>query len=103
MKFIEKLYFGEKAADNRKSVLKDIRKGKFLPGVCIVTIASNPNNILDIIEVYTLLQPAIDTDDITVVGIAYGKEEAMELVRQIIDDAYCELGEIDIIKYLGLV
>ena len=59
--------------------------------------------ILDIIEVYTLQQPAINTEDMTVVGIAFGKEEAMEVVRRIVDDTYRELGEIDIIRYLGLV
>ena len=50
-----------------------------------------------------MLQPAINTEDMTVVGIAFGKEEAMEVVRRIVDDTYRELGEIDIIRYLGLV
>lgn len=103
MKFIDKLYFGSKASESKKSVLKDIRKGKYLPGVCVVTLPSNADNVLDIIEVYTLLQPAINTEDMTVVGIAFGKEEAMEVVRRIVDDTYRELGEIDIIRYLGLV
>ncbi len=103
MKFIDKLYFGSKASESKKSVLKDIKKGNYLPGVCIVTLPSNADNILDIIEVYTLQQPAINTEDITVVGIAFGKDEAMELVRVIVDDTYRELGEVDIIRYLGLV
>ena len=97
------MYFGSKASESKKSVLKDIRKGKYLPGVCVVTLPSNADNVLDIIEVYTLLQPAINTEDMTVVGIAFGKEEAMEVVRRIVDDTYRELGEIDIIRYLGLV
>lgn len=102
MKLIDNLYFGIKAADKSKRVVKDLKKGKYLPGVCLVTLPTNENNLLDIIEAYTLIQPALDSSNLTVVGITYGREEALELVRQIVDDTYAALGTVNIKKYLGL-
>lgn len=102
LKFIENLYFGPKASANSRKTVKDLKKGKYLPGVCVITLPTNENNVLDIIEAYTLLQPAIDSSELTVVGVTYGREEALELVRQIVDDTYTALGTVDINKYLGL-
>lgn len=102
LKFIEDLYFGPKALENSKKVVKDLKKGKYLPGVCLITLPTNKDNILDIMEAYMLLQPAIDTSELTVVGITYGRDEALELVRQIVDDTFSKLGTIDIKKYLGI-
>lgn len=102
MKFIKNLYFGPKAFNNSKKVVKDLKKRKYLPGVCLITLPTNDKNILDIFEAYMLLQPAIDKSELTVVGVTYGRDEAMELVRQIIDETYTELGTIDIKKYLGI-
>ncbi len=103
MKFIENLYFGQKAEDEGRSIIRKLSKGKYLPGVCIITLPSNPDNLLDIVEAFTLNLSSVKRDELTVVGIALGMEEAHEVVRQIVDDAYHYQGSLDIIKYLGLV
>lgn len=103
LKFIDNLYFGPKVADDLKKVIRDLKRKKYLPGVWIITLPSNENNILDIVEVYKLSFSNIDiTKDFVVVGISYGKEEAMELVRQIVDSSYAEYNKVDIKRYLGL-
>ena len=54
------------------------------------------------VEAYTLPYQGGLKDNLIVAGIAYGRDEALELVRQIVDDTYNKLGTVDIIKYLGL-
>jgi hypothetical protein len=51
-----------------------------------------------------LLQPYYKKADrdIFVVGIANGKDEAYEVVRDIIDDVYSHTGAFDIKKYLNI-
>ena len=88
MKFIDGLYFGPKAEHNKKELVRKLKKEKYLPGLWLITLPHNEGNILK--------------DNLTVAGIAYGRDEALELVRQIVDDTYNKLGTVDIIKYLGL-
>jgi hypothetical protein len=70
----------------------------------LITLPSNDENLLDVFQANILLQPYYKKADrdIFVVGIANGKDEAYEVVRDIIDDVYSHTGAFDIKKYLGI-
>ena len=102
MKFIDGLYFGPKAEHNKKELVRKLKKEKYRPGLWLITLPHNEGNVLAMVEAYTLPYQGGLKDNLTVAGIAYGRDEALELVRQIVDDTYNKLGTVDIIKYLGL-
>ena len=93
MKFIDGLYFGPKAEHNKKELVRKLKKEKYLPGLWLITLPHNEGNILDMVEAYTLPYQGGLKDNLTVAGIAYGRDEALELVRQIVDDTYNKLGD----------
>ena len=95
MKFIDGLYFGPKAEHNKKELVRKLKKEKYLPGLWLITLPHNEGNILDMVEAYTLPYQGGLKDNLTVAGIAYGRDEALELVRQIVDDTYNKLGTVD--------
>lgn len=103
MKFCEKLYWGEKAEKEQKKLIKALkRKKNFVPSMYVITPASNGENLLDVLDAFSLLNPVTEYKNLLVVGVALGKDEALELVRLIVDETYRELGTVDIKKYLGL-
>jgi len=67
-------------------------------------IPSSEENLLDITSANFLLQPyfkkKINLDKIYVVGLAKGREEALYLVRDIIDEVYSNTKGFDIAGYL---
>ena len=93
------LYFGSKASENQKELLKSIKHRKCNPGVYVVTLAENGNNLLDIYEVLQLNQPYFRKKCIRVVGIALGKEEALDLVTAIIDHVHRSTGGFNVREY----
>ena len=91
MKWYRKLYIGENAKKDKYKVFGHIRKNRFCADTFLITLASNTCNILDIYSANMLLQ----------VGLAKGRDEALNLVRDIIDEVYNATGGFDIREYLG--
>lgn len=104
MKWYKKLYLGENAKKEKYKVFGHIRKGRFCVDTFLITLPSNPSNILDIYSANMLLQPHFKKskvlDEIYVVGLAKGRMEALELVRDIVEDVYKNTGGFDIGTYL---
>lgn len=81
-----------------------IRKNRFTIDTYIIAISDNPDNILDIYSANMLKQPHFKNksyrDKVYVVGLAKGRNEALELVRCIVDDTYSHTGCVDVAGYL---
>ena len=73
-----------------------IRKSRFTIDTYIVAISVNPDNILDVYSANMLKQPHFKNksyrDKVYVVGLMKGRDEALELVRCIVDDTYSHTG-----------
>lgn len=67
--------------------------------VYFITLASNREDLLDIFHAAHLKQPAFYRQDLQVVGIAYGPEEARELAVEMISDMYRETGAFNVREY----
>lgn len=100
MKWYRKLYVGKKAQADRNSIVYRIKRGKPQMGVYVLTLPANRENVLDIYPSYTLLQPHYKKMNLYVVGIARGREEALELMVKIVMDAYKSTGSY---KVAGLI
>lgn len=73
---------------------------KFQPGMHLITLASQPGNLLDIIPAYVLLQKHYPTENLSVVGLAGSRKEALSLVQTIIENVYQATGSFDVAAYM---
>ena len=93
MRWYRHLYVGEKAGKRRFSIIQGIREGKLQPEVYVITPPQNGNNILDIYPARMLLLPPYRDEDMEILGIAVTYWEALEVVRQMVEDMYRCCGE----------
>lgn len=104
MKWYKGLYMGDKARKAKYKILGRVVKKRLSFDTYLITLPSNPSNILDVYSANVLLQTHFKEKkvlkDIYVVGIAKGRMEALELVRDIIDEVYHNTGGFDISGYL---
>ena len=104
MKWYRYLYLGDNARKAKYKTFGLIRKNRFTIDTYIIAISDNPDNILDIYSANMLKQPHFKNksyrDKVYVVGLAKGRNEALELVRCIVDDTYSHTGCVDVAGYL---
>lgn len=95
---------GNNARKNKYKVLGHVIKKRLSFDTYLITLPSNTSNILDIYSSNILLQSHYKkkyiTENVYVIGIAEGKKEALELVRDIIDEVYSNTGGFNISRYL---
>ena len=100
MKWYKKLYVGAGAEKKKYMMMGKIRLHRFQRDAYLITLASNGKNLLDIYPSYVLLQKVYRAQELFVVGLACGYDEALELTRQIVDDVYQNTGGFDVRAYL---
>ena len=100
MKWYENLYVGERIQHKAEKIKWKIRHNAGQIDIYVITIASNPQNLLDIIPAQELMQKAYPKKDMYVIGLAHGMEEAKQIVTQIIDEVYRETKGFQILPYL---
>ena len=98
----DKLYFKEDNAKKKTRLLHRLEKGKLEPNVYILALPeSRERNILDIYSSLELMQPHYKNRSKYVVGIARGKQDAIELDSSIVGDMYNTNGNFDIRAFLN--
>lgn len=94
------LYVGEKAKKHRFSIIQSIREYSYRPGVYVITPPSNGNNILDIYPSYMLILGKNREQELKILGIAEGYEEALELAGAIVSEMYEKTGGFGLEEFL---
>lgn len=100
MKWYRNLYLTEGVHQNKRTIIEKIEKNAGLPGICLVTLAANGRDLFDIFSANLLFQTPLHGHCPVIVGIAKGKEEAIDLAAQLALAAYRQNGDFDIRKYL---
>lgn len=100
MQFMGSLYVGEKIISTEYKIVEKVHKGKIVPNLYLVTLSSNPDNMLDIIPEKEVMQKHYPKDGLRIVGIADGKKEALNLVQQMIKESIQETGSADVRGFL---
>lgn len=100
MKWIDDLYVGEGAKKNKEKIIWKIKHNAGMINVYVIAFASNDKNLFDIINSAVLLQKGYPKKDLIIVGIAKGYDEAVEIVRIIIDETYKKTGGFDVRNYI---
>ncbi len=100
MKWYEDLYVGESIVHKTSKIKWKIRHNAGQLNIYVITLASNPANLLDIIPAQELMQKAYPKKDLFVIGLAKGYTEAMDVVVSIIDEVYRQTGAFAVKDYL---
>jgi hypothetical protein len=95
LKWYKRLYVGDSLTGKEDKVIRKIRQNALQPGVYVIVLADNGKDNFRIISSLELLQKGYPKEDLTVIGIAKGKEEAFLLVGKIIQDIYDQTGAVD--------
>ena len=72
----------------------------FLAGESVKNLSENPVNLMDIIPAAMLIQKSFYGICPKIIGMAKGKEEALEMVRSLIDEMYRETGTFATAEYI---
>ena len=97
---LNRLYFGQYATEQRDSILEAISKRKPVPGVYLITFASNGVDQLDVLPLYMACFQMHKDRLPTIAGVGLGRAEAFETVRRIVEDAYRETGNCRLQEFL---
>ncbi len=100
MYWFHNLYLGESIEKKAKRIQRKIENGKLTISAYIITFPSNPSNLLDIIPAREILQKGYPKDDLTIVGLAGGRDEAISLVEHIVQECLDETGTCELLRYL---
>lgn len=98
MLFYKELYTSEKIANHKEKVIWKLRHNAGMVGTYVITLASNGVDLFDICHSSVLMQSRYQEQELYVVGLANGKEEAMELVQAIVADVYRKTGSYEKIR-----
>ena len=99
MRWAANLYTTEKTKKQLPRIMQKLRHGKLQPGIWLITIASNEQNLLDIFHSIYYIQPMFARLNPDIVGIAESEEAAKELLIKITEDLYRETGQFDVRSY----
>lgn len=99
MKWHKDLYVGEDAKKKIKSIQHRLEKHSAALGVYVVTLAANGKDLLDVLPAFFLYREK--NRDVTILGVAVTKEEALEVCAQMILDVYKKTGGFDVRSYFA--
>lgn len=94
-----RIYFGDKLNKKKDKVIASINNSEVTFGVYCITFASNEDNLFDIMNANELLFPHYKKSEVRIVGLAKGKEEALELVQKMLMEVYHKTGSFDVKTY----
>lgn len=96
----EDLYVSDAASEKIHKIIKKINGNKAVPGVYLLTYPINSRNIMDIFSALSLKQPVIRKRCPKIIGVAKGKDDAIELMIDIINETYQNTGSFQVKEYL---
>ena len=100
MKWYSKLYVGDSIAGKAGKIKWKIRHRAGTIDIYVISFASNPENLLDVIPANELMQRGYPKKHMKVIGLAKGYEEALQVVATIIEETYQNTGDVDVWYYL---
>ncbi len=100
MEWYRNLYASDSVAHKVNRIKWKINHNAGTVSVYVIAFSSNPKNLLDIIPAWELMQKSYPKKNMKIIGLAKGYQDALELVRLIIDETYQKTGTVDVRTYL---
>lgn len=92
IRWANRLYLSEDLKKKEKKLIKSIENGNLAFEVYVIMLASNADNLLDIINVNELQFPYYLKKDNYILGIAGSRGLAKLVVKDIIEEVYVKTG-----------
>lgn len=99
MRWYEKLWVGPGAQKKKKKILSAIEKQERFLQAYVICLSQSPYEQLEILPSRMLGSPGCPEESLYVLGIAIGKQEAMELVAEMAEQIYRETGNLNMKQY----
>lgn len=101
MNWYQNLYSGKTAEKKKDRLIREIDGEKYRGNIYLITLASNPENQLEIFSVHQLRFSYIRRNCPLILGIASGYEEALDVLKRIVKEVYEVTGDVKIREYFG--
>lgn len=98
LKWREDYYIGAGIKDAGK-IKSRVEAGRVVFGIYLVTLSENPGNLLEIVPSYMLAQKSYYARCPEIIGLAKGKDEAIDLAVEIVKNIYGETGAFQVREY----
>ncbi len=99
MEWYRDLYLGESVRDKKDQIMQDVEGKRYRGNMCLITLAVNPDNELEILPVRELRYDYHVRNCPLVVGIAGDRKEALKLIQKIAGDVYRSTGDVAIREF----
>ena len=101
MKWYRNLYIDETIKEKKLNKIKwKLNHNAGVLNIFLITLASNSNNLLDIINAAELKQKAYPKDALYIIGIAKGYDSAIEITTKIIMEVLRSTDSLNIKKFI---
>ncbi len=99
MVWLKDFYAGEGIAEKKQKIKWKIihNVGQF--NIYVIALSSSPSNLLDIIPSWELMQRYYPKQDMLIVGVDKGYDNAIELAAKIVIDVFHKTGNLNIRNY----
>lgn len=95
----DRMYYDRHVKRRKRKIMRTIQRGKIMPGIYCITLSSNPANLLDIVRLDCLRHSYKENESIYVLGLAFTKTSAVDMVMQMVDEVYRKTGDVKLREY----
>lgn len=99
MIWYQEFYAGESIEPKKEKVKWKILHNAGQLDIYVIALSSNPANLLDIISAKELMQKSYPKQDMLVIGVDKGYDNAVELAGKIILEVFQKTGNLDVRDY----
>lgn len=100
MRWYKKLYVGESIQNKADRLRWKIEHRAGTVDIYLLTFPSNSQNLLDIIPAVELMQRTYPQRDLFIIGMERGRDNAMQMAADILDEVYHKTGSFDVRSYI---
>lgn len=100
MRFAKHLYLSEGMEKKKEKIVSRLCSGKLQKPVYVLAVANYGKERLEILSSLELWQREYPKEGLWIVGIAGDFDDALELVRQILEETYNTTGGQDLCAYI---
>lgn len=99
LKWKKPLYIGS-GIKNPEKIRAKIENGKLVPGIYLITLSETPGNLMELLPAVSLKQTWMRELCPEIIGIAKGKDGAIELTEEILLEVNRRTGSFRIKEYM---
>ncbi len=100
MVWYKDLYVGRLIARRKDKTIDSINQGKYPSNVYVILVPENENSQLEIMSAWELRHDYVRDHCRMIVGLAFGKTEAISMVERLIADVYKDRKDANIRAWL---